>query len=138
MGLEVLSNVGATYKEVPREIIKLDTSNTSNLQYDRGVQTIAQTETKAVQNAENNKDTQKRVDDFFKKIESDFLRKNTVYTSSHLKKCRDDVVMLEEINQKLSDNVNVGIIGTPALVAIDELLKDNKVVPKDRLDVIFL
>ena len=55
MGLEVLSNIGATYKEVPREIIKLDTSNTSNLQYDRGVQTIAQTETKAVQNTENNK-----------------------------------------------------------------------------------
>ena len=55
MGLEVLSNIGATYKEVPREIIKLDTSNTSNLQYDRGVQTIAQTETKAVKNTENNK-----------------------------------------------------------------------------------
>ena len=55
MGLEVLYNIGATYKEVPREIIKLDTSNTSNLQYDRGVQTIAQTETKAVKNTENNK-----------------------------------------------------------------------------------
>ena len=55
MGLEVLSNIGATYKEVPREIIKLDTSNTSNLQYDRGVQTIAQTETKAIKNTENNK-----------------------------------------------------------------------------------
>lgn len=55
MGLEVLSNIGAAYKEVPREIIKLDTSNTSNLQYDRGVQTIAQTETKAVKNTENNK-----------------------------------------------------------------------------------
>ena len=54
MGLEVLSNIGATYKEVPREIIKLDTSNTSNLQYDRGVQTIAQSETKAIQNSENN------------------------------------------------------------------------------------
>ena len=40
---------------MPREIIKLDTSNTSNLQYDRGVQTIAQTETKAVKNTENNK-----------------------------------------------------------------------------------
>ena len=55
MGLEVLSNIGATYKEVPREILKLDTSNTSNLQYDRGVQTIAQTETKAIKNTENNK-----------------------------------------------------------------------------------
>lgn len=55
MGLEVLSNIGATYKEVPREIIKIDTSTTSNLQYESGVQTIAQSETKAVQNTENGK-----------------------------------------------------------------------------------
>ena len=53
MGLEVLSNINAAYKEIPREVVKIDTTATTNVQYDKGVQNIAQSETKAVHNAEN-------------------------------------------------------------------------------------
>ena len=55
MGLEILSNIGAAYKDVPREIVKVDTTTVNTAQYDKGVQTIAQSETKAVHNTENGK-----------------------------------------------------------------------------------
>ena len=55
MGLEVLSNIGAAYKDVPREVVKVDTTHVATTQYDKGVQVIAQSETKAVHNAENSK-----------------------------------------------------------------------------------
>ena len=55
MGLEVLSNINAAYKDIPREVVKVDTTTTNHIQYDKGVQTIAQSETKAVHNTENGK-----------------------------------------------------------------------------------
>lgn len=55
MGLEVLSNINAAYKDIPREVVKVDTTTTNHIQYDKGVQQIAQSETKAVNNADNAK-----------------------------------------------------------------------------------
>ena len=53
MGLEVLSNVGATYREIPKEVmIKTDNSNHTDMMNLGTTQHIAQTETKAVSDAE--------------------------------------------------------------------------------------
>ena len=56
MGLEILSNINATYREVPKEAInKTNIETNTNVQVQSSVQNIAQSETKAISNSENAK-----------------------------------------------------------------------------------